>query len=123
MDIVTLINDFAQDTHLVADNNGVKYYAVPFFHLGFDESITLTVREERSLLYFTDDGTTYDYWDGNDVDPSLYADKIKAVVDKFNLTQDGKKFGIVIDNYSSSNTRYRLCQFLEGLCVLAHIDL
>ena len=123
MDISALITDFAQDTRLVTDNNGVKYYAVPFFHLGFDEGITLTVREDGNMLYFTDYGTTYDYLEDNDVDLNSYADKIKAVVDKFDITQDGRKFGIAIDNYSSFNTRYRLCQFLEALCVLAHIDL
>ena len=123
MDIITLINDFAQDTHMTAENNGVKYYAVPFFHLGFDESISLAVREEGNLLYFTDYGTTYDYWEYKGIDLDAYADKIKRVVKMFDLTQDGKKFGITIDNYSSCNTRYRLCQFLEGLCVLAHIDL
>lgn len=123
MDILTLINDFAHDTRLVAENNGVKYYAVPFFHLGFDEGIALTVREEGNMLYFTDDGTTYDYWEDKGIDLNLFADKIKAVVHKFDLTVDGKKFGIAIDNYSSDNTRYRLCQFFEGLCVLAHIDM
>lgn len=123
MDLITLINDFAQDTRLVAENNGVKYYAVPFFHLGFDEGITLTVRAEGNLLYFTDDGTTYDYLEDNDVDITAYADKIKTIAKKFDVKQDGKKFGITIDDYSSCNTRYRLCQFFEALCVLAHIDL
>lgn len=124
IDLIEIIKDFTAHVSARASEGGARYYSVPFFHYGSDESIAIKVSElSDGRPVVTDCGTTYDYWEMNDIAPARYENRINAVMEKFGLTRDGKVFSMVINGVSPLFVRDSLSDFLSALCILAHIDL
>ena len=94
---------------------------LPFFHLGYPDGIAIRLTRKNDELIISDCHTTTDYLYDNNIYLEDYSDKLKTIMSKFGVYQDGEVFRMIIYDYD--NPFREIGYFIEAIYLIAHIDL
>ncbi len=123
IDIEQLISEYFKSIKIRRDGDFI-YVAPPFFHVESDESIALrfsNTPDGRPVV--TDCGTTRDYLELNDINIEDHRAKLNAVKERFFIDEDGGAFVMTMPTDSINSVKRHLGYFIQGISLIANIDL
>ena len=123
IDIEKLLDVYRAQT-TVREGNGCIFVNMPFFYPGSDDSIAIKITEnEEGLLTLSDCHSTLDHLELKDVELSDYRDRLKRIIKRFGLVQDGNVFRMTIPSLQELYIEIYLGYFVQAMTLIAHIDL
>lgn len=122
-EINEFLDTYRKDTH--SDLGSTGYFAAPpFFFYGHDESIAIRFSEdEEGNIYFSDCHVTLDFLEVEDIDITLYQDKLQKILARYDMVLDGNVFRMKVYNSAPNTIERYLGYFIQALCLIANIDL
>lgn len=107
----------------IEERNGSIFVISSFFFPGSDESLALCINQIEDGRYLLSDcGSTVDYLEIEDVDLASYQENLKRILERFNVTFDGKVFRKTTGSDSEVSLKLCLGYFIQALSLIANID-
>ena len=104
--------------------NGCVFIALPFYHVGSNESIALRFSETKDgRPVITDCGTTKDHLELTDIQIENYREKLNAIKERFYIEEDNGAFIMEMPTDSIEYVKMHLGYFIQAISIIANIDL
>lgn len=123
MDIKEFFKEYFKKIYY-KESNGGYIVSLPYYHIDADDCSSFYIKQnEDSTYHLSDMGNSIDHLEYNVDDYTLYNNKINKVCSRFGFTRNGKSIEFDIPNLETNQTMKQLHRFLQGLAIIANIDL
>ena len=124
-DVEELVKKFCDSIRIRESSSGEYTFVTPhFFHIESDESIALRFSQtEDGRPVVTDCGTTRDYLELMYINLSDYKEKLQKIKERFFIEEDDGAFVMTIPTTSYLQVLNHVGYFIQGITMIANIDL
>lgn len=123
IDITEFLDQY-RNSITVRYGNGCVFVALPFFHVGSDESIALRFSQtDDGRPIITDCGTTKDHLELMDIKLETYREKLNAIKERFGIEENNGAFIMEMPTNSLNFVEMSIGYFIQAISIIANIDL